>query len=104
MDELERLLARGAVDVVDVREADERDGGYIPGSRHVPYRLLRALGDGIGSERPVVTICESGARAGIAASILAARGVDARPVLDGGIGAWRARGNETVGFRRCGGG
>lgn len=104
VDELERLLARGAVDVVDVREADERDGGYIPGSRHVPYRLLRALGDGIGSERPVVTICESGARAGIAASILAARGVDARPVLDGGIGAWRARGNETVGFRRCGGG
>ena len=26
--------------VIDVREKDERDTGYIPGSRNVPYRLL----------------------------------------------------------------
>ena len=88
--------------VLDVREADERDRGYIPGSRHIPYRLLRALGDGVGRDRPVVTICETGARAGIAASILAARGVEARPVLAGGVPAWQARGNATIDFRRCG--
>ena len=41
MDELDGLLAAGAIDLIDVREADERDAGYIPGSRHVPYRLLR---------------------------------------------------------------
>ena len=52
--------------------------------------------------RPVVTICESGARAAVAASVLAASGVDARPVLDGGMQAWEARGGATVGFRRCG--
>lgn len=100
--ELERLLADGSVDVVDVRETAERDAGYIPGSRHIPYRLVRALGNGIGSERPVVTICETGARAGIAASILAASGVEARPVLGGGVTSWQARGNSTVAFRRCG--
>jgi rhodanese-related sulfurtransferase len=50
----------------------------------------------------VVTICESGARAAIAASVLAAQGIDARPVLEGGVAAWRARGHETVAFRRCG--
>ena len=49
-----------------------------------------------------MTICESGARAGIAASILAAQGVDARPVLDGGLTAWAARGGAMVEFRRCG--
>ena len=103
LDDLERLLEQGTVDVLDVREADERDAGYIPGSRHVPYRLVRALGRELGGGRPVVTICESGARAGVAASILAAAGVDARPVLDGGMSAWRARGNETIEFRRCGG-
>ena len=27
--------------VIDVREKDERDEGYIPGSRNVPYRLMR---------------------------------------------------------------
>ena len=50
-------------------------------------------------QRPVVTICESGARAGIAASVLTAAGVDARPVLHGGIGDWTG---HTVEFRRCG--
>ena len=41
LDELERLLAAGEVEVVDVREKDERDGGYIAGTRNIPYRLLR---------------------------------------------------------------
>jgi hydroxyacylglutathione hydrolase len=98
--ELERLLAEKAVTVLDVREKDERDTGYIPGSVHVPYRLLRACGaDCVENGKPVVTICESGARAGIAASVLAAAGVDARAVLHGGIGDWHG---HTVEFRRCG--
>jgi rhodanese-related sulfurtransferase len=50
----------------------------------------------------VVTICESGARAAIAASVLAAAGVDARPVLRGGIPDWEERGGATVEFHRCG--
>ena len=101
MKELERLLAQGSVQVLDVREKDERDSGYIPGSLHVPFRLLRACGaECIDADKPVVTICESGARAGIAASVLAAAGVDARPVLRGGIDDWKG---HTVEFRRCGG-
>ena len=102
VEELERLLAEGAVEVLDVREADERDSGYIGGSRHVPYRLVRAHGAELADGRPVVTICETGSRAAIAASVLAAAGVDARPVLTGGLREWRARGNQTVQFRRCG--
>ena len=50
-----------------------------------------------------MTICESGPRAAIAASVLRAAGFDARPVLDGGINQWRARGGELASFRRCGG-
>ena len=101
--ELERLLAADAVTLVDVREKGERDGGYIPGSRHIPYRVVRAAAEnGLAGDRPVVTICESGARAAVAASVLAAAGVNARPVLHGGIADWRARGGETATFRRCG--
>jgi hydroxyacylglutathione hydrolase len=102
LDELEAMLAAGAVDLVDVREADERDDGYIAGSRHIPYRLLRSCADSLGNGRPVVTICETGARAAVAASVLIAAGIDARPVVHGGILGWQERGNETVGFRRCG--
>jgi rhodanese-related sulfurtransferase len=104
LDELESLLARDAVTLVDVREKDERDAGYIPGSRHIPYRVVRAAAEnGLAGELPIVTICESGARAAVAASVLAAAGVPARPVLHGGIATWRARGGETSTFRRCGG-
>lgn len=102
LEELGRLLERGEVRVLDVRESDERDDGYIAGSEHMPYRLVRACGSQLGGDTPVVTICESGARAGIAASVLAAAGVEARPVLNSGIPEWQARGGRTIEFRRCG--
>jgi hydroxyacylglutathione hydrolase len=101
LDELEGLLEDGA-ELIDVRERDERDEGYIAGSRNIPYRLLPVAGADVPTDRPVITICESGARAGIAASILAAQGVDARPVLAGGVSAWAERGGHVVEFRRCG--
>ena len=101
LDELERLLDAGAVELLDVREADERDTGYVPGSTNLPYRTVRAAAEnGLLDGRPVVTICESGSRAAVAASVLRAAGVDARPVLQGGISAWHG---ETTSFRRCGG-
>jgi hydroxyacylglutathione hydrolase len=102
--ELESLLADDAVDLVDVREKDERDEGYIPGSRHIPYRLVRAYRDELENGRPVVTICESGPRAALAASVLAAEGVSVRPVLEGGLEEWQRRGHALTAFRRCGSG
>ncbi len=103
LDELERLLADDAVELLDVREANERDEGHIPGSRHLPYRTARAAAEaGLLNGRPLVTICESGPRAAVAASVLQSAGLNARPVLDSGIADWRARGGETTSFRRCG--
>ena len=101
VEQLDDVLERGA-ELIDVREKDERDTGYIAGSRNIPYRLL-ALGEAdLPRDRPIVTICESGPRAAIAASILSARGFDAHPVVDGGIDSWAASGRPTVEFRRCG--
>ena len=103
MDELQGLIDGGA-ELLDVREQDERDEGYIAGSRNIPYRLLGVYGAELPTDRPLVTICESGARAGVAASVLAARGLDARPVVHGGITDWIADGKPAVSFRRCGSG
>jgi hydroxyacylglutathione hydrolase len=98
--ELKQLLDSTDVQVVDVRETTERDSGYIPGSRNIPYRLLRKLGCGaLDQSKPVVTICESGPRAAIAASLLKREGFDARAVADGGIEDFAG---EMVSFRRCG--
>jgi len=98
--ELKRMLDSADVQVVDVRETTERDSGYIPGSRSIPYRLLRKLGCGaLDQSKPVVTICESGPRAAIAASLLKREGFDARAVANGGITDFAG---EMVSFRRCG--
>jgi len=101
IDELEGLIDAGAT-IVDVREHDERDEGYIPGSRNIPYRLMRACCPDLPDDLPIVTICNSGPRAAIAASMLRAKGYDARPVVDGGMADWLARGATAVSFRRCG--
>jgi hydroxyacylglutathione hydrolase len=99
VDELERLVEAGEVDVLDVREPHERDEGYIPGSRNIPYRLVREWVDDLRDGKPVVTICSSGPRAAVAASVLAAEGIDARPVTNAGVPDWKG---DTVSFRRCG--
>jgi hydroxyacylglutathione hydrolase len=101
VEQLDDLLERGA-ELVDVREKDERDTGYIAGSRNIPYRLLTLGVSDLPRDKPIVTICESGPRAAIAASILSARGFDAHPVVNGGIDTWAAAGKPTVEFRRCG--
>ena len=81
---------------------EQIDTGYIPGSRSIPYRLLAVCGADLPRDRPVVTVCESGPRAVLAASLLLAQGVDARPVADGGVADWQRSGRPTVEFRRCG--
>jgi rhodanese-related sulfurtransferase len=101
MEELEEWLAADDVQLLDVREKDERDDGFIPGSTHLPYRSVRqAAENGLCGAQRIVTICESGPRAAIAASVLQSAGVDARPVLDGGVATWNG---ATYSFRRCGG-
>ena len=75
-DELKLLLEQAEVQVVDVRETTERDSGYLPGSRNIPYRLIRKLGCGaLERDRPVVTICESGAARRDRRVAAAARGI-----------------------------
>jgi glyoxylase-like metal-dependent hydrolase (beta-lactamase superfamily II)/rhodanese-related sulfurtransferase len=99
LEELQRLIEAEEVVVLDVREPHERDEGYIPGSRNIPYRLVREWADDLQGGKPIVTICSTGPRAGVAASVLTALGVDARPVLHGGVEDWDG---DTVSFRRCG--
>ncbi len=88
VDELAELIAGGA-EVIDVREHDDREVGHIPGSLGVPYHLIATCCPDLPKDRTLVTICESGPRAAIAASILRTRGYDARPVVDGGMIDWR---------------
>jgi rhodanese-related sulfurtransferase len=101
MEELAGLHEDGAA-LVDVREPDEYEAGQIPGSRNIPYRQLALGGIDLPRDRPVITVCETGPRAVIGASILAARGFDAHAVAYGGVDTWVAAGKPTSELRRSG--
>jgi glyoxylase-like metal-dependent hydrolase (beta-lactamase superfamily II)/rhodanese-related sulfurtransferase len=84
--ELRRLRDRSDVQMLDVREPNEVERHPLPGAITVPYRSLRVAPPGdLDVQRPVYTICASGARATLAASLLVRQGFDARPVVGGGV-------------------
>jgi glyoxylase-like metal-dependent hydrolase (beta-lactamase superfamily II) len=72
----------GGMQMLDVREPSEEPRTEWPA---VPYRLLRIAPPDLDPSRPVFTICASGARATLAASLLVRQGFDARPVVGGGV-------------------
>ena len=95
IDEVEALMASGA-EVIDVREEEDVAVGTIPGSRNIPYRVMATETRGLTTERMVITFCDTGPRAAVAASILRASGYDARPVIGGGMSNWRGDGGRPV--------
>lgn len=80
-DLLAAVRARRSVDVLDVRRADEFDAGHIDGAVNVPLHELRSRHEEL-PRRPLWIHCQSGYRASIAASLLAAAGREVIAVDD----------------------
>jgi len=96
--ELRDALARGALDLLDVRERDEFDAGHAAGAIHVNFKHLPAELDRLeaGRERPLAVACAGGLRSAIAAAVLRRAGwTDVRSV-EGGMGAWVRAGLPVV--------
>lgn len=75
------LVDNGAV-IIDVRTPNEFDGGHIKGSKNIPLdRIQREAASLKKAGKPVITVCKSGARSGMAKSILKGAGVE---VYNGG--------------------
>ena len=85
-------LARDGAAVLDVRSQGEWDGGHVPGASHVPLGSLpRRMAD-LPPGRPLVLLCQGGGRSAIAASLLAAQGVQEVVNVPGGFSEWSAAG------------
>jgi glyoxylase-like metal-dependent hydrolase (beta-lactamase superfamily II)/rhodanese-related sulfurtransferase len=88
-----RLSDDPRTQILDVREADERRQGYIPGSLFSPWHDLADLPEGLDPDRPVAVVCASGQRAGVAASVLQRHGLErVIHVVDGGVPKWERLG------------
>jgi rhodanese-related sulfurtransferase len=79
------------VQLVDVRDPGEWQAGRIPGARWIRMDELPDRLDELDPDRPVVTVCRSGARSGKMAEFLTGRGYRADN-LDGGMQAWAQAG------------
>jgi glyoxylase-like metal-dependent hydrolase (beta-lactamase superfamily II)/rhodanese-related sulfurtransferase len=81
------------VQIVDVREPDEFNGplGHVPGAILIPLGKLSERAAAVSKEKPVVTVCRSGARSAQATVLLGKAGFDKVANLSGGMLRWRAQ-------------
>lgn len=79
--DFKKLMEDGAL-LIDVRTPDEYKAGHVAASQNIPLDTIPAHIARIKTQnKPVITICRSGARSGVAAGMLKNAGID---VYNGG--------------------
>ena len=82
-----------AVQIVDVREKGEFNGalGHVPGALLMPLGSLTERCSALAKDKPIVTVCRSGARSAQATVLLGKAGFTQVANLSGGMLRWRAQ-------------
>lgn len=80
--------------VIDVREVMEYANGHLPGAVNIPLSEITNRTDEIPDDKPVILVCNSGNRSGMAASALARAGFENLYNLKGGTITWMRKGLE----------
>ena len=86
----ERLEKDRELTVLDVRQPGEWKAGYIEGALHITGAELPRRIDELPKDRPVATICGSGYRSSVSASLLLHHGHKQVVNVLGGMTAWKA--------------
>ncbi len=86
--QLQAMLARGGVRLIDVRTDAETARGYIAGADKLPLHLLPLRLHELNAATPTVFYCQMGGRSAQAASFAAAQGFSDVYNLQGGMTAW----------------
>ncbi len=94
---LEEILDR--VQIVDVREPEEFSGafGHIAGAKLIPLGSLKSQIELLSRDKPIVTVCRSGARSAQATVLLRNAGFTRVANLAGGMLRWRAQRYPVMG-------
>ena len=92
--ETDALRHRGAITLVDVREASEWEQGHIPGAHHISKSYVEQDIEAAVPDRsaPVVLYCAGGIRSLFAAQTLRAMGYEDVASMSGGFQAWKSQG------------
>ena len=85
--DLKSLLSQEGKTMVDVREPYEYAEGHVEGAINIPLGEVQTrLEEFAGMSKPLILMCRSGQRSGMATALLSARGVE--EVYNGG--GWEA--------------
>ena len=84
--------------LIDVREQNEWDAGYLAGATHVPKGVISFTIPNIAPEKstPILLYCAGGVRSAAAAETLAGLGYTNLTSMAGGINGWSAAGLQVV--------
>ena len=92
----ERNGVRGQPVLLDVRRAEERAKGFIPGSIHIPLDEIRARMNELPHDSEIIVHCQSGQRSYFACRILSQHGFRVRN-LSGSYRTWKTATNAHGG-------
>lgn len=92
----QELIARGGLDVVDVREPSEWVHGHLAGSRLVPLQRLRSAPKEELPRDGIIFVCAAGVRSQVAAKVAEAQGLTVLYNLSGGTRSWVSAGLPLV--------
>jgi hydroxyacylglutathione hydrolase len=81
--------------VIDVRQVAEYASGHVPDSVHIGAGALQDRLGSLPRDRPIATICASGYRASVAASLLRTAGFKDVSWVADGLPTWQARGHPV---------
>ena len=92
-----KIIAKGAVTVVDVRTADEFKDGHIKGAKNIDIFSddFEAQLANLDKIQPVIVHCKSGGRSTRALPVFEKLGFKEIIHLDGGFGGWEAAGKPV---------
>ena len=90
-----QVAAETSAQVLDVREPQEYEAGHLPGAVLIPQADLATRLHEVPKDRPILTVCASGARSLRAARFLKKLGYEHVVNLEGGTNAWVAAGQPV---------
>ncbi len=84
------LINRENAVLIDVREPNEYLNGHVTDSRNIPVASLAQRAEELTSykEKPVILVCQSGARSASACATLSKLGFSRVHSLEGGVTGW----------------
>jgi len=96
MNELELVMKKSLVQVLDVRELDEYEMGHIPGAILAPLSEFMDHVDKVDKTKHYFVVCHSGSRSQAVAEYLSKQGYQVTNVM-GGMSTYR--GLQTKGLK-----